>query len=470
MASDAARLVDARVPRTAPGRAWPQAGPLDLLRIAARTGPNYLRWIETLQPDLGDLFRMRVGPIDLHVVAAPAQIDEILKAPRDLFVKNPLLTREMRSLGPESIAVLDGERWAAHRRQMAPPFRPAASQTQGHAIQAALEAWGTRLAEHEGSIRAIETETADFTFSALMRMMLGETLPELEAPIREGLEAEIRCLTRRVTGLVRVPDWAPTPNQRALRRARRTLDEAIRVVVARAARPDGGGFASVWLAAHREAGHAPETADEILRDQLMTILTAGHQTAAFGLAYCLWQVAAHPSVEAELVDELQATLDGRSPTLADLDSLPGIDAAVRETLRLYPVLPVILRRSTRPTRLGALELPAGANVALSLWSAHRHPMHWSAPERFDPTRFRGEAARHRHPGAFVPFASGSRNCLAAHFAQAEMRLALAYLLQRFRFELVPEHDYRVEPQLALAPANGIPLRVFARRPSGGSVS
>lgn len=455
--------IEAELASEARNRPCPQPGLFETIAALRATGTNYLALIDRLQERYGDFFRLRIGGAEFYVVAGPAEIESVLKADRGVFVKNPLITREMKSLGPESIAVCEGAEWQLHRRLTQPPFRPTALAGHTTALADALVDLKSRWDDSSMDVRRIDVDSADFTFSVMTRMMLGEALPEHEARIREGLETEIECLTKRIASPIPMPHWAPTPNQIRLRRAQRALDEAVRDIVQRAESTDARGFAADWLRAYGELDDDHERVRTRVRDQLMTMLTGGHQTASFGLAYCLHQIAADPEVGDRLKREAREVLHGRTPGPGDLAALPFARSVVLESLRLFPVLPVVVRKVAQPFDLGGVELPKGANVAISIWSAHRHPQHWSEPERFDPDRFRKAHTEGRHPGAYLPFSLGARSCLARDFALLELTSAVAYLSQFFTLAPDPDSTLRVVPKLALAPERDVRIRVLRDR-------
>jgi cytochrome P450 len=442
-----------------PGLQLTGPGLWETLTFLRSVSANYLALIEALQKHYGDLFRLRFGGQDLYVLLNPLDIERVLKADVERFPKNAFVTNEMRSLGPESVAVVGGERWRQHRRVMAPPFRPQALGGYGDVLRGALLALGSRWEEAAGGVRRVDEDAAGFAFNVLTRLMMGREAPEREARIRGALETEIACLSKRLASPIKLPHWAPTPNQIRLRRAQREFDRAVLEVVDQADDPLASGFAADWLRAYQRIEPDPEQARRVVRDQLATVITGGHQTVAFGLAYCLHLIAGHPEVGERLAAESRRVLAGRSPSAADLERLPTSARVVRESLRLYPVLPVVVRKAADAFELRGHPIPAGANVAISIWSAHRHPGFWVEPERFDPDRFTPERAARRHPGAYVPFSLGPRGCLAGDFALFELQAAVAYLCQFFRLEREPASVFEVAPKLALAPVNGVSLRI-----------
>jgi cytochrome P450 len=199
--------------------------------------------------------------------------------------------------------------------------------------------------------------------------------------------------------------------------------------------------------------------DQALRDELMTILLAGHETTATALAWAVSHVLSHPEVRARILDELRqagpAPFDPQRVT-----RLEYLDAVCRETLRLTPIIPLVGRRLTRPMRIGGIDLPAGVVASPCIYLAHRRPERWPEPERFRPERFFETKPT---PYEFLPFGGGVRRCLGMAFALVEMKIVLAEVLTRVELRAAPGYQVRVvRRSVTLAPSEGMPVVVEGR--------
>jgi cytochrome P450 len=200
--------------------------------------------------------------------------------------------------------------------------------------------------------------------------------------------------------------------------------------------------------------------DEELRDQMMTLLLAGHDTTATSLAFALHNILRHPEVLERLREE-RAQVVGAGPVApAQVGRLEYLDATVKETLRLHPIISEVGRVLARPMRIGGWDLPAGAVAAPCIYLTHRRPDLWPEPERFDPGRFIG---RRPSPYEFFPFGGGMRRCLGMAFALYEMKVVLAEVLSRVELRLAPGYRMqRVRRSITLAPSKGMPVVVERR--------
>jgi cytochrome P450 len=182
-----------------------------------------------------------------------------------------------------------------------------------------------------------------------------------------------------------------------------------------------------------------------MQAQIITVLGAGHETAAMTLMWIWYLLSQHPLQEAKLHTELDRVLAGRTPELKDLAMLPYTRTVVEEALRMYPPFPTLAwRKALADDEVCGVRIPKGATVTIVPWILHRHSKLWDDPERFDPDRFSPDRSRGRSPFAYLPFGLGPRVCVGARFAMTETMLILATLAQHYRLRLVPGH--RVEPQ------------------------
>ncbi len=204
--------------------------------------------------------------------------------------------------------------------------------------------------------------------------------------------------------------------------------------------------------------------DEQLRDEVLTLVSAGHETTANALAWTFMLLSQYPDVGRRLRAELDEVLGGRSPRFEDLPRLEYTERVIQESMRLYPPVWMIERVTLGPDTVAGRELPKDTIVGLCIYTAHRNPKHWPNPEGFDPDRFLPERSEGRPRYAYFPFGAGPRMCIGNHFAMMEAKLLVATIAQHFELELVQGHRVRLDPGVTLRPRGGLPMRLVPRRP------
>jgi cytochrome P450 len=246
--------------------------------------------------------------------------------------------------------------------------------------------------------------------------------------------------------------------------SRRVLDEIVFDEISRRREqsdPDGGDILGMLISAEDEDGS--RLSDREIRDQLMTLLFAGHDTSTSTLSFLMYELARHPHVLARLYEEQDRVLEGEVPSYEQVEHrLPELGMALDETLRLYPPAWIGSRRAVRDFEFGGYEVPRGAWVHYCSWASHRLPEVFPEPEAFIPERFTPERKAALPKGAYVPFGAGSRICIGKRFGQTEVLLVASLLLQSFRLELLPGRTMTVRQMPTLSPREPLLMRVRER--------
>jgi cytochrome P450 len=261
-----------------------------------------------------------------------------------------------------------------------------------------------------------------------------------------------------------VMEYLPIPWVLKLHSARRRLDKIIFKMVEerRAEGTDRGDLLSMLIAARDAEGDGSGMTDRQLRDELVTIIMAGHETTAVALSWTWYLLSQHPEVEAKLHAELDSVLGGRTPTVADLAQMPYARAVFSESMRLYPPAWTIERRAVADFEVGGYTVKRGAIVLASQYLIHRDPRWWVNPETFDPDRWFTESVQNRHKFSYFPFGAGSRICIGEQFAWMEGILILTTLAQRWTMRHDPTHKVEKEALVTLRPKYGMRM-TLARR-------
>jgi cytochrome P450 len=263
-------------------------------------------------------------------------------------------------------------------------------------------------------------------------------------------------------------NWLPTPSNLRARRAIARLDRIVCGLIRRRRR-NGPGGDDVLSLLMRDMGAAPGalTARQ-LRDEVMTLLLAGHETTAACLSWTFYLLARHPQAEAALVTELDAVLGARAPTHGDLEKLRYASMVVRESLRLYPPGFGIGRQARHDCELIGYHVPAGTVLGMYQWVMHRDARYFSAPENFEPRRWEDDLEARLSPGVYFPFGAGPRGCIGHALATTEAVLVLSTIAQRFRLALAPGQVVTPWPCITMRPKQGINVVLARRQPKPAS--
>ena len=419
---------------------------------------RYVQWpvpfLEECARRFGDTFTVRLpGRPPLVMFSHPDAIREIFSGDADDLHAGESNAILEPLLGRHSLLLLDGHEHLHERRLVQPPFHGERMVAYGSVMQEiarrAIDAWPA------GRSFAIQPEMQSITLDVILRTVFGLNEGPRMTELRRELVELLAVSSNPQLLLASLQSGGGAPRGAAARplEARQRVDALLFAEIARrraladASRTD---VLSMLLAARDESG-AP-LSDQALRDELVTLLVAGHETTATALSWAVHHLLTHPDVRARLADEVRGVDDPLA-----LSRLDWLDAVTKETLRLTPIVPMVGRRLTRPMTIGGHALPAGVTAAPSIVLAHRRPERWPDPERFAPQRFLDTKPT---PYEFLPFGGGVRRCVGAAFALYEMKIVLAEIVRRVELELQPGYEARVvRRSVTLAPSEGMPVVV-----------
>lgn len=413
--------------------------------------------------EYGDVCAMRFFHLRSVLVSHPELIEQVLVTQNDRMRK-AWDVRHLRMALGDGLLTSEGEPWRRHRTLIQPAFH--AEQIRRYAAVMAARAAETAESWREGATLDLHAEMMRLTLAIVAEALFGLEIAPYVERVERALDAIMREFERMMTGYVPGPlRWVTPAHWRARRRVRH-LDEALTAIVAHrragagAGGAHGGDLLGALLAARDERGQ--RLTDREVRDELVTLLMAGHETTALALSWSLYLLARHPEADARLTAELRAVLGERLPGPEDQARLVYTRQVIREALRLYPPAWGIGRETREEVELGGYLIPRGTQIFLIPWVTHRDPRFFPEPERFRPERWSSEAALPRY--AYFPFGGGPRHCIGSGFAMTEATLLLAVIARRWRFELVRDHPIELQPAVTLRPRYGI--RAVARRRTG----
>jgi cytochrome P450 len=422
-----------------------------------------LNFLARMAREYGDVVRFRAGPQRVFLLNHPDYVRDILVTHHERFIKGRALQRAKRLLG-EGLLTSEGDFHRRQRRLAQPAFH-----------RQRVSSYGSVMAEFAAktSARWRDGETLDVS-DEMMRLTLavvGKTL--FDADVESDADDVGASLTEvmGLFGYLMLPfsellEKLPLPPQRRFERARAKLDAVIYRIIEERRRggADRGDLLSMLLFAVDEEGDRTGMTNEQLRDEVMTLFLAGHETTANLLTWAWHLLAQNPEVEARLHAELDAVLEGeRLPTAEDVPALRYTEMVVAETMRLYPPAWAIGRLSIVDHEVAGYHIPKGSLVLVSPFLMHRDARFFPDPETFDPERFTPEAKDARPQFAYFPFGGGVRRCIGEGFAWMEATLMLATLARRWRLRPAPGHIVEIQPRITLRPGKGgVPMRLEAR--------
>jgi cytochrome P450 len=420
---------------------------------------NPFRFLDECGRRYGDWFTVRVPGVSPFVFTSdPAAIREIFQGDPEHLHAGKANRPLGAFMGERSVLFLDGQAHLHERRLVLPAFHGERMRAYGPVMRSiALDAIarlpvGERFAVHP-SMRSL-------TFEVIMRAVFGLDESAESARLKDLIARLFALYAGRFGSLFQLSafriDLGPRSPWGRVVRLNREMELALFAEFARRrawSQESRNDILSMLLQARDENG--TPMSDAVLRDEMMTLLLAGHETTAASLAWAMYELAQHPEVVRAARDELS-----RLPDHADPASMHYLDAVVNETMRLCPVVPNIGRELQTPMKIAGRELPPGVVVAPCIYLAHRRADAWPDPEKFDPRRF---VDSRPGPYAFFPFGGGTRRCLGAAFATYQMKIVLSEMIKRF--DLVPASGYTAQPartSIAIGPTEGMPVVLKAR--------
>lgn len=420
---------------------------------------------------VGGIVEMDLGLRKAYLLTDPELIKHVLLDNYRNYVKGEQMDT-IRPLLGNGLFLSEGDFWFTQRRLMQPAFhRPklaGLADVMVGATQMVIDRWQT---QPPGQRVNMMYEMRQITQSVIVQAMFSTSISR-EETIRAGeaLDYALLTLVERSISPLSVPEWLPTARNRRLHEALATLDEVVyrfieerRELVSRTEDgydPTGDLLSMLMNVRYEDTGEG--MSDKQLRDEVMTMFLAGHETTANTLTWAWYLLSEHPEVEARLHAELDDVLGGRPPAFADLDRLDYTRMVIEETLRMYPPVWTTGRQSLKEDVIGGYTIPAGSMLMLSFYFMHHDPAYWDEPEAFRPERFSEEASKDRPRWAYLPFGGGPRVCIGQHFALMEAQLVLSLIAQTYAPRMAPGQEIDLRLMGTLQPSEG-PWMLLERR-------
>ena len=417
----------------------------------------------------GPIVPLRIGLKRGHLVSDPALIRHVLLENFDNYDKHTPAFDAVRVVLGNGMLTSRGPLWKRQRRMAQPAFHGESVKRFAPILTRMANECGDAWSEASrlGQPVNVCRDMMRVTLRGVAETLFGDDLDENIAEINRVFPTILACLAARVSSPLRPPLWLPTANNRRLAPALSSLNAIVeRLIATKRQRVAAGeaGHASeqdllTTLMLARDAETGEMMSDLQLRDEVMTLLIAGHETTANALSWLWVLLDQHPQEQERLRDELVEVTGGAAPTVADVPKLVRLKAVIQETLRLYPPVWMFDRRARSRDTLGGVPIRGGDLVIFCPYAIHRLPALWSDGDSFRPERFAPGCEEQKNKFAYLPFGAGPRICLGASFAMIESQIIMGTLLSRFRGRMVDREDVRPAPRVTLRPSRSVMLQL-----------
>ena len=442
-----------------PGPPPVSRNPLSLVRHARAMGRDPTAVVQERFDRYGDLYHLRFLGRDVYVTRHPEHIQQVLVGQAERFTKprDGLVARQFARLLGQGLLNSDGALWRSQRRMIQPAFRRERLDEYARFMLQFGEAFASGL--RDGEEIDVSRAMMELTLRIVTKALFDREVAADTERVRSATEA-----FRRAFGLAGVlPTFVPTRTNRRLVRALRDMDALIYGLLDErrdAPSPSRGDLLSALSEAVDAQGDGGAMSRRQVRDELLTLLLAGHETTSHALAWTFHLLARHPEVEARLREEAERVLsEPFSPRATD--KLIYAEQVLNEAMRLYPPAYVLARQAKERAEIGGYVVPPNTDVVMWIYHLQRDARWFREPTRFDPERFSPARRGTIPPSSYLPFGAGSRACIGKHFAMIEAKLVLSATIRRVSFGERGGGEIGRDLAVTLAPKGGLPMRVRA---------
>jgi cytochrome P450 len=421
---------------------------------------DVLRYYTEWTREYGDIVALRLGGWPAVLINRPDYAEYVLVKNPQNFIKFPFFFRHVRAIFGQGLLTSEGELWHRQRRLAAPAFHSQRLAGYGDATvrytERMLDNW------QPDDLRDVHADIMALTLRIAAKALFDAEVERDVAQIGRAFSAVVEEIAFRLRRAYAIPDAIPLPGNIRYVRGVRRIDRLVTKIIRerRERGEDRGDLLSMLMLARDDEGQP--MSEKQLRDEVITLLLAGHETTAVALSWTWYLLAQHPDADASLAAELQDVLGGRAPTVGDLPQLRFTEQVVTEAMRLYPPAWGFGREALADCEIDGYAIPAGTTIIISPWVTHRDPRYFEQPTAFRPERWSGDFARQLPRFAYMPFGGGPRICIGNRFAMMEAVLILATMAQRFRLQWDRTHPVVPLPSITLRPKGGVWVKPAAR--------
>jgi len=415
----------------------------------------------------GDFVHLRFGPNSVYFLNHPAYIQHVLQQNHRNYRRQRFGNNIVKTVIGLNLLTGDGDLWLKQRRLIQPAFHRQRIAGFGQIMtEAALKHFeGWDRAATTGQWLNIHQEMMHITLEVVGKALFSVDLSAETSMLGQNFKVSLDYINYRLKRFFYTPLFIPTPRNRALKRAIKSINHLLQSMIderRRTGEHKDDLMAMLLEARDEETGEG--MSDQQLRNELATMIGAGHETTALALTWTFYLLSQHPDVEAKLLDELALVLGGRPPAVDDLPQLNYTRMVIEESMRLYPpAWSLVAREPIEADEIAGYPIPVKSSLIIVPYVTHRDPRFWDRADQFEPERFLPERAAERHRFAYIPFGNGPRKCIGYSFALTEAQLILATIIQHYQLTLKPGYPVEPDPIFTLRVKGGaLPMAVTKR--------
>jgi len=396
------------------------------------------------------------------LLSAPDVVYKVLVKEAKKVNKSPLLKRGLTRVLGNGLLLSEGDFHKRQRRLTQPAFHMQRIANYADTIvdygEKLVQSW-----EDEQHIDMHE-EMMSVTMQIIAKVLFDADISQDAQNLGNAITVGIDAVMNKITNVMSIPEWIPTPANRRAMEAFDLLDTTINDIITsrRKTMDDKGDLLSMLLLSVDDDGE--QMTDEQVRDEAMTLFLAGHETTSNALTWTFYLLSQHPDILNQLQAEVDSVLGNHRATLDDLKQLTYTQMVIKESMRLYPPAWITTRIVVEPIEFDTFTADIDDLLVMSPYLTHKDPALWENPDRFDPLRFTEDAEKARHKFAYYPFGGGPRDCIGNHFAMMEAQLLLATIVQHFTADLAPNANIVPQPLVTLRAQYGVPMILRQREP------
>lgn len=416
-----------------------------------------------------DFMSQKVLKKHVFIANSPDTIRYVFVENKDNYErKSPQMRRALEPLLGDGLFISDGETWATRRKLQTPLFDSSHitqfSKIMISTIEEMAEEWS---GIPDGSNIDVHPEMGKLTAEIIARTLFGEKLGSENSSAVVEAFADYQSVVKQtaLSQFLGMPNWVPNLNGKMgkAKKAVKKIHNAVDAIIAKA---EKGGHEGTLVIELIKANQSEDGVDTMtrkqIRNELIVLFMAGHETTANVLAWTWYLISQAPEIEQKLHSEIDQVLQGRVPEFSDIENLKYTRAILDETMRLYPPVPILSREVMNDDVIRGKKIPAGSIMLISPWLIQRHKKHWDNPDHFIPERFLAHAKK-PHKFTYIPFSAGPRVCLGKNFGIIESVLSIAILAQRFKLSLPQNTSIKHECRLTLRPKGRLAMKIKKRK-------